>query len=132
MINYIAVIVATLVSFALGAVWYSPVLFGNQWMKLNGFTKSDMKKADMTKGMIVSLLGSLLASFVLARLFMMLEVTAIGMALHSALGIWIAFIVPMQLSRVFYEKGKIGLFYIHTFYSLTLLLVTALILVVWR
>ena len=35
-LNWLAVIVATLAYFALGAVWYAPPVFGNQWMKAAG------------------------------------------------------------------------------------------------
>jgi hypothetical protein len=35
-LNWLAVIVAALAYFALGGLWYSPVLFGNQWMKAAG------------------------------------------------------------------------------------------------
>src|SRR6266853_498592 len=33
-INILAVIVAAVLTFVLGAVWYSPVLFAKQWMAL--------------------------------------------------------------------------------------------------
>ena len=35
-LNWLAVVVATLVYFALGALWYSPALFGNTWGKAAG------------------------------------------------------------------------------------------------
>ena len=34
--NYLAVLVAALSSFALGGLWYSPALFGNAWNRANG------------------------------------------------------------------------------------------------
>ncbi|MGH2753663.1 MAG: DUF1761 domain-containing protein [Actinomycetota bacterium] len=37
-LNWLAVIVATLAYFALGALWYSPVAFGNRWMKAAGMS----------------------------------------------------------------------------------------------
>ncbi|NBC66602.1 MAG: DUF1761 family protein, partial [Bacteroidetes bacterium] len=33
-LNWLSIIAATVVYFILGALWYSPVLFGNIWMKL--------------------------------------------------------------------------------------------------
>ena len=35
-INFLAVIVAALAAFGLGAVWYSPLLFAKQWVAFNG------------------------------------------------------------------------------------------------
>jgi hypothetical protein len=41
-INYLAVLIAAFVTMIIGALWYSPVLFGNAWMKEMGFTKEDV------------------------------------------------------------------------------------------
>ncbi|NVO18728.1 MAG: DUF1761 domain-containing protein [Bacteroidetes bacterium] len=48
-INWLAVVVATIAFFALGALWYSPVLFVKTWMKELNITKEDTKKASMAK-----------------------------------------------------------------------------------
>ena len=37
-INYLSIIVATIVQFAIGAIWYS-VFFGKLWGKIHGFDK---------------------------------------------------------------------------------------------
>ena len=39
-INYIAVLVASIVSFAFGAIWYSPLLFMSQWCHEAGIDQS--------------------------------------------------------------------------------------------
>ena len=41
-INWLAVIVATISAFALGALWYSPMLFGKAWMAANGFSEEGL------------------------------------------------------------------------------------------
>src|SRR5260370_3344011 len=73
-VNILAVFVAALVTFVLGAFWYSPLLFAKQWMQAQGYTPEKletMKRQGTTRGYIVSLLcylvhaylGALLASF---------------------------------------------------------------------
>ena len=42
-VNIWAVILAGISYLILGALWYSPLLFGKQWMELNGFTEKDLK-----------------------------------------------------------------------------------------
>ena len=32
-VNYIAILVAAVVSFFIGALWYSPLLFAKRWIK---------------------------------------------------------------------------------------------------
>ena len=46
-INYLAVLVAALASFALGSLWYSPVLFAKSWQSTLGFTNEYLKKGNM-------------------------------------------------------------------------------------
>lgn len=38
-IDYLAVAVAAGLTFAVGGLWYSPLLFGNRWMALTGLTE---------------------------------------------------------------------------------------------
>lgn len=42
-LNFLAVFVAALSSFAIGGLWYSPVLFGKAWMAENSFTDQDVQ-----------------------------------------------------------------------------------------
>lgn len=42
-INWIAVIVATLAAFAVGAVWYSPLLFTKAWLRESKSAESPVK-----------------------------------------------------------------------------------------
>src|SRR2546428_11141128 len=42
-VNVLAVIVAALATFVLGAVWYSPVLFAKQWMQAHGYTPEQLE-----------------------------------------------------------------------------------------
>ena len=37
-VNWIAVFAAALSAFLLGGLWYSPLLFGKHWQRLNGLT----------------------------------------------------------------------------------------------
>ena len=46
-INWLSVIVASLAAFAIGSVWYSPVLFSKTWQKESNLTNYDLKNASM-------------------------------------------------------------------------------------
>lgn len=43
-VNWLSVIVATLLAFAVGGLWYSPVLFGKIWAKETGMTRNEENK----------------------------------------------------------------------------------------
>lgn len=48
-LNWLAVIAAAISAFVVGALWYSPLLFGKAWMRTNNFTEESMKGANMGK-----------------------------------------------------------------------------------
>src|SRR2546426_3825620 len=47
-INYLAVVAAAVVAFALGGIWYSPLLFAKRWVNAHGYTEKQVK--EMQKG----------------------------------------------------------------------------------
>ena len=65
-LNWLAIIIAAVSSFAIGSVWYSPLLFAKRWMKEIGFTSESTKGANMPKIFGLSFLLMLFASFNLA------------------------------------------------------------------
>jgi uncharacterized membrane protein (DUF485 family) len=48
-LNWLAIILATLAFYATGAIWYSPILFGNIWMKEVNLTQDGLKNVNMAK-----------------------------------------------------------------------------------
>ena len=48
--NYLAIIIAGILNMAIGAAWYSPMLFAKPWMKAMGFDQKAMD-ASMKKEM---------------------------------------------------------------------------------
>lgn len=45
-INHLAVLVAALSDFVVGALWFSSFLFGRQWMKETGLTEAKLQKTN--------------------------------------------------------------------------------------
>jgi hypothetical protein len=64
-INYAAVLVAGLLAFVIGAVWYS-ALFGKQWVKLHGYSEAKVKEMQAAMSPPRFLGGMLLCYLVLA------------------------------------------------------------------
>ena len=67
-VNYWAILVAGLAYMVLGAIWYSPVLFGNVWMKGIGKTKEQVNAQFSPMKYVWALIGSLVAAYGIARL----------------------------------------------------------------
>jgi hypothetical protein len=92
MINYMAVIVATLAAYAVGAIWYMPKVFGNAWMGLLGKTPDEL--GSPAKAMTISFLMTLLTTLCMAYLFGLTGVDTLNEGLVvsfiAALGLYFA------------------------------------------
>src|SRR2546422_1282484 len=88
-INILAVLVAAVLTFVLGAVWYSPVLFAKQWMAAQGYTPEkleEMKRRGVTRAYAVSVLCYLVTAYVMALLASYTNSTTL------AQGLWLGFL----------------------------------------
>lgn len=65
-INHWAVLVCAIANLALGALWYSPLLFYKAWTKENKFTDDGIKKVNHAKTYSITLLISVIISYNLA------------------------------------------------------------------
>lgn len=64
-VNFWAVLVAAVAAFVLGALWYSPLVFGAAWKRANGFGANEPVKAGGA-GMLIAFLLTLVMSANLA------------------------------------------------------------------
>ncbi len=63
--NFIAVLVAATSTLVVGAVWYSPMLFANIWMKESGLTEEELKKGNMLKIFGLTFLFSVMIAMIM-------------------------------------------------------------------
>lgn len=131
-VNLVAVLVAALAAFVLGGLWYSPVLFGNQWMKLAGIKKKSLKKEGMVIKYLVYLIGLLLMSFVLANVLVYLNSISYAEGVITAIWLWLGFIAPITLGGVLWENKKISLWLLNNAYNILSLILMTVILVAWK
>ena len=66
LINWLAVVAAAASSFALGGIWYSPLVFANAWMKDSRLTHEEVKASNMARTFGCTALFSLIMSANLA------------------------------------------------------------------
>lgn len=65
-INHLAVITATISTFLLAAIWWSPIMFEKAWKKECGLTDELLKKANMIKIYGLAFVFSLIMAYNLA------------------------------------------------------------------
>jgi hypothetical protein len=132
-IHWLAVLVAAVAYFALGAIWYSKVLFATKWLAL---TKIDASNPDATKGMGAimgaSFVTILVACIGLAILVAYLRLAGFsqGFKLGALTGICLG--TTAISNSYLYEKRSIGLHFINGGYTLVGNIIAAIILCVWQ
>ncbi len=129
-INWWAVVVAALVKMIIGAIWYSPALFGPRWSRLSGISDADVKQR-LPKLLASDLLASLIMSFVLLHAVHYAGAATIGTGAAVGFFNWLGFVATVTYGLTLYEKRPLGLFWIANGFQLISLLLMAAILAIW-
>lgn len=130
-VNLLAVLVAAVVNMIIGAVWYSSALFAGPWQKLTGKSAADMKSAGATKGYVLTFVGALLLSYILAYVLQLTATTTIMEALKMGFWLWLGFTAATSLSDYVFSGRPMKLYWINNGYQLVSILVMSVILVSW-
>ncbi len=133
-INYLAVVIATVAAFALGGIWYSPLLFAKLWVSAHGYTEEQVKAMRKSAGKAygVSLVCQLLIALAIAVLVGYVHLVLCVQGLKLALLIWAGFAFPLGLMATMFTEKKLTVFFIDTGYQLVYLLIMGAIITVWQ
>jgi hypothetical protein len=132
-INYWAVVVAAVAAFVVGALWYSPLLFGKAYMQVRGINPAAMAAAKPPVGELLGeLVKNLVVAFVLARFVVLLGVADWKAALQLGLWLWLGFQAMLLMGAVLHEKMPWMLYAIHAGDAFAKTLLMSVILGVWR
>lgn len=125
-INWLGVLIATVAGMVLGALWYSPLLFGNRWMKCLGKTPETIGSA--TLPMIGSVLACSLSATGVAILFSLVGASTLAdaLSLGAVLGLFIIF--PALLSDNLFCGWGNTLLLIQSGYRITSVLFMSIIM----
>lgn len=133
-INWLAVVVATLVAFVIGGVWYSPKVFGDTWKSLLGKKATTMNGTNLTH-----LMGYAFALTFISLVVLAVVMYAIGSSVLSAgQGLLFGLIVGAGLVAVCiginytYEQRRLKLWLINSGYIVTYFAVAGMIIGAWR
>ncbi len=132
-INYLAILVSAVASFALGYLRYGP-LFGKQWMNMTGLGKNGMRKMKMKPAvsMILGFLSTLLTAYVLAMFVFFTQSTTIMSGITLGFWTWLGFIATTTLGSVLWENKPMKLYVLNNAHNLLSILTMSVILSVWR
>ncbi len=132
-INYLAVLVSAVVSFAIGFLWYGQ-LFGKQRAVMTGFSKNSMKSMKIKPAVSMSLgfFSMLLMSYVLAMFVFFTQSSTIMSGITLGFWIWLGFIATTTIGGVLWENKSPRIYILNNAYNLISILAMAVILSVWK
>lgn len=113
--NYLAIAAAALVSFAIGGLWYSPILFAKAWMREAGLTEEQARQAPLGRTFGLSALAAVVMAVNLAAFLGAKATLAFGLFAGAATGVgWVA----MSLGVIYlFEQRSLKLWLINSGYQ---------------
>ncbi|HYE16070.1 MAG TPA: DUF1761 domain-containing protein [Pyrinomonadaceae bacterium] len=132
-INYLAVAVAALAYWALGAVWYGA--FERPFVALMRWTPEQvaaMQAQGAGPEIGAALVTSLVLAFVLAHFLKFTGAETAAKGAQTGLWLFVGFVATTNLETVLFESRPLGLYLINNGYHLVGLLGMGALLAVWR
>ncbi len=126
-INWIAVLIATLAAMFVGALWYSPILFGKPWMREVDKKAHDIKKGAAQK-LVASFITVLITAVVLDIFINALGATTITGGILVGLIAWFGFRETRHWLAMTFETSTMKHFLLNSGHDLVEFIVIGAIL----
>jgi len=131
--NYLAVAVAAIAYWILGALWFG-VLFTKAWMQLENISPEQvaaMQGAAAAFPYVMSFILNLLIAFVLSQLCAWRNATTAARGASLGVLLWVGIVGPITYTTSMYEMRPLNLFLINEGYVLVGLCLMGAILGAW-
>lgn len=120
-IDFLTVIIASVLNMVIGFFWYSKWLFGDVWLKFSGLNPKEIKGANIT--FLFAFISSLITAFFIEVLETSLSITSVTDGMLLGLLLWLGFVATTQINSVLFGKRPFQLFLVDTGYKLLSFLV---------
>jgi len=129
-INWLAVIVAAVSSFVVGALWYSPAVFGRVWQRETGLSDDQLKASNPAR--IFG--GAFVLSLVAAAVFAMFlgPTPALPLALGAGFAAGLCWVASSFGINYLFERRSLPLFLVNGGYHTAQFTVIGLVLGLWH
>jgi Protein of unknown function (DUF1761) len=131
-LNWLAVIVAGVLYFVLGALWYSPLLFASPFMRFRGMTREQLQSEGNPAEYLITLVNSLIVAVVMGVLARLLGSTTLVDGLGLGLLCAVGFALTTSLTFTIFSGPHKGLWVIYAGYKLVGFVVVGLLITLWR
>jgi hypothetical protein len=133
-VHYLAVLVSGVIIFALGGLWYSPVLFAKKWVALMGKTEADLKAGQGASSLmfVAAFVCGLLSAWAIAIVLNHFPPPTLERGILVGVLCWVGFAgATSYANAVFTQKPKL-LWLIDSGFNLVSFVLAGIVLAVWR
>ena len=130
-INWLAVVLATISSMIVGAVWYAKPVFGRTWMRLSGISEEDTQRG-AALALIITFVVSFFTAAVLAGSAAIAQHFYEGNfflnAVLTSIILWIGFTASRMLTHDLFDRRPSSLTTLNLAHELVTIVVMGLII----
>ena len=135
-VNYLAVLVAAVVIFVLGGLWYSKMLFAKRWIVLMGKSEEELKASSASANMPLMFIGAFICGFLIAGTLAIVvnHFPPYTAARGAEIGVacWLGFAATTSFATALFSMQPKQLWLINSGYNLVSFVLAGIILSLWR
>jgi hypothetical protein len=129
-LNFVAVLVATVVGFCFGFLWYSRFMFGHAWLAAIGKSKEEL--GNPAKALVLSFVATAVTAVVLSLFISWIGVVDMTEGLLVGLYTGVGFVATSLFSDYLFCGWSMKLFLIQAGYRVSTLALMGAVLGVWE
>ena len=134
-LNWLAVLVAAVAYFVLGAIWFAPPVFGNAWMRASGIERPAPGEGPGPAIYFGPFIGGLIAAVATGWLAAATKTDTAGEGFVLGLVVGLGYAMTVTLTTAIFEthKPRKGVWFVITsLYNLVGLIIAAVIIALWN
>ena len=128
-VNFLAVLVATVLAFVIGGLWYSPMLFFKAWLDGAGLTEEQSQQGHPAK--IYG--GAFVMTFIAATLLAVVigDHKSLASGLHWGLIVGLGWVSTSFATNYLFERRSFKLWLVNAGYNVVLFTVMGVVIGLW-
>ena len=132
LVNWLALVIGIVISFALGMFWYNPKVFFKKWQEAEGITDEQLKAMNPGKSMAAGLAANAVTVYALGILINLAHIsTALGGALTGAF-VAVFLITAAEINNGAFKATKAAAYLIDGGYRLVMMAIVGILFAVMR
>ena len=131
-VNYLAVLTVGIISYLLGAIWYSRILFAKQWRESLGKTENEISSQLKPAVFVLTFVSWTVTAYILGVFIHYSKASTFGYGMLAGFLCWFGFFACITLFMALFAQRPIKLWLINSGYALVALCIGGGILAIWR